>query len=38
MIDKNSPIPVYFQLKEDILRKISEGYWKVGECTMKLAE
>ena len=32
MIDKNSPIPVYFQLKEDILRKISEGYWKVGEC------
>ncbi len=32
MIDKNSPIPVYFQLKQDILEKISEGYWKVGEC------
>ena len=32
MIDKNSPIPVYFQLKEDILEKISQGYWKVGDC------
>ncbi|MEG1003803.1 MAG: GntR family transcriptional regulator [Clostridium sp.] len=32
MIDKSSPIPVYFQLKEAILNKISEGYWKVGEC------
>lgn len=32
MIDKNSPIPVYFQLKEAILEKISKGYWKVGEC------
>lgn len=32
MIDKNSPIPVYYQLKEDILRKITEGYWKVGQC------
>ena len=32
MIDKNSPIPVYYQLKEDILRKIREGVWKVGQC------
>ncbi|WP_027633505.1 GntR family transcriptional regulator [Clostridium hydrogeniformans] len=32
MIDKSSPIPVYYQLKEDIKRKISEGVWKVGKC------
>ena len=32
MIDKNSPIPVYYQLKEAILKKISAGVWKVGEC------
>ncbi|GFZ32887.1 GntR family transcriptional regulator [Clostridium zeae] len=32
MIDKNSPIPVYYQLKEDIKRKISQGVWKVGQC------
>lgn len=32
MIDKNSPIPVYYQLKEDIKRKISEGVWKAGQC------
>ncbi|MGL5244883.1 MAG: GntR family transcriptional regulator [Sarcina sp.] len=32
MIDKNSPIPVYYQLKEDIKNKISLGVWKVGQC------
>lgn len=32
MIDKNSPIPVYFQLKNEISLKISEGLWKPGEC------
>jgi len=32
MIDKSSPIPVYFQLKEDIQRKITKGVWKVGQC------
>ena len=32
MIDKSSPIPVYYQLKEDILKKIREGVWKVGQC------
>ena len=32
MIDKNSPIPVYFQLKNEIALKISEGVWKPGEC------
>lgn len=31
-IDKNSPIPVYYQLKEDIKKKINNGLWKVGEC------
>ena len=32
MIDKNSPIPVYYQLKNDLTAKISEGVWKPGEC------
>lgn len=32
MIDKSSPIPVYYQLKEDILKKIAAGVWKVGQC------
>lgn len=32
VIDKNSPIPVYYQLKEDIKDKISRNVWKVGQC------
>lgn len=32
MIDKNSPIPVYYQLKEAIKGKIAEGTWRVGDC------
>lgn len=32
MIDKNSPIPVYYQLKEDIKQKIANEVWKVGQC------
>lgn len=32
MIDKNSPIPVYYQLKEAIKKKIADGIWKVGQC------
>ncbi|WP_055668458.1 GntR family transcriptional regulator [Desnuesiella massiliensis] len=32
MIDKSSPIPVYYQLKEAIKLKIAEGVWKVGQC------
>lgn len=32
MIDKSSPIPVYYQLKEDIINKISNDEWKPGEC------
>lgn len=31
-IDKSSPIPVYYQLKEDIKEKINKGVWKTGEC------
>ncbi|SKA77939.1 transcriptional regulator, GntR family [Clostridium sp. USBA 49] len=31
-VDKNSPIPVYYQLKEDIKQKINKGVWKAGEC------
>ena len=32
MIDKNSPIPVYYQLKNDLIKKIVSGVWKTGEC------
>jgi GntR family transcriptional regulator len=32
MIDKNSPIPVYYQLKEDIKQNIARGVWKTGQC------
>lgn len=32
MIDKSSPIPVYYQLKEDIKHNISIGVWKTGQC------
>lgn len=32
MIDKNSPIPVYYQLKEIIKEKIIQGIWQVGQC------
>lgn len=32
MIDKSSPIPVYYQLKEDIKKKIAQGVWQVGQC------
>ena len=32
MIDKSSPIPVYYQLKNDLITKISQGVWKTGEC------
>ncbi|HHD2753781.1 TPA: GntR family transcriptional regulator [Clostridium perfringens] len=32
MIDKNSPIPVYYQLKEMIKEKITKGTWQVGQC------
>ena len=32
MIDKNSPIPVYYQLKNDLIKKIAKGVWKPGEC------
>ena len=32
MIDKSSPIPVYYQLKNDLISKIAQGIWKPGEC------
>lgn len=32
MINKKSPIPVYYQLEEDIKRKIEQGVWQVGQC------
>lgn len=31
MIDKNSPIPIYFQLKKDIINKINKGIWLPGQ-------
>lgn len=30
MIDKQSGIPIYIQIQNDIKRKIEEGYWQVG--------
>lgn len=32
MIDKSSPIPVYYQLKNDLNSKIAKGVWKSGDC------
>lgn len=32
MIDKSSPIPVYYQLKNDLTSKIAKGVWKSGDC------
>jgi GntR family transcriptional regulator len=32
MIDKNSPIPIYYQLKEDVKQNIARGVWKEGQC------
>ena len=32
MIDKNSPIPAYYQIKQIILEKINNSEWKVGQC------
>lgn len=31
-IDKKSPIPAYYQIKEDIRSKINQGIWKAGEA------
>ena len=33
MIDKNSPIPVYYELKNDLIKKIAKGVLEEpGEC------
>lgn len=32
MIDKSSPIPAYYQLKEEIKNKIANDVWVVGQC------
>lgn len=32
MIDKNSPIPAYYQIKQIILEKINKSEWVVGQC------
>ena len=32
MIDRSSPIPAYYQLKEEIKSKIASGVWVVGQC------
>lgn len=31
-IDKNSPIPLYFQVKEDIVKSIKDGFFGEGEA------
>ena len=30
MIDKNSPIPVYYQLKNDLIKKLQKGFGSQG--------
>ncbi|SHJ51191.1 transcriptional regulator, GntR family [Clostridium amylolyticum] len=32
MIDKSSPIPVYYQLKQNFMKNIKEGVWHSGQC------
>lgn len=32
IVDKNNPLPVYYQVREDIRNKIKNGIWKVGQC------
>ncbi len=31
MLDKSQPIPLYFQVKENLLEKIQNGYYEVGD-------
>lgn len=31
-MDKNSPIPMYYQLAAEIRKKIDDGIWKPGHC------
>ena len=37
-IDRNSPIPMYYQLKSLILKEINNGRLKVGDCIPTEAE
>ncbi|WP_018664793.1 GntR family transcriptional regulator [Heyndrickxia acidiproducens] len=32
MIDKQSPIPIYFQIQEHIRQKVAHGEWKTGKA------
>ena len=32
IIDKNNPLPVYYQVREEIRNKIKNSIWKVGQC------
>lgn len=31
VIDRTSPVPLYYQLKQQILDKIERGEWKPGD-------
>lgn len=31
-MDKNSPIPIYYQLAEELRKKINDGVWPAGHC------
>lgn len=31
MIDKSKPIPLYYQVKESLLKKIKSGQWQIGD-------
>lgn len=31
MIDRDSPVPVYYQIQQDLINRISRGEWQVGQ-------
>ena len=31
MIDRDSPVPVYYQIQQDLISRISRGEWQIGE-------
>ena len=31
MIDRESPVPVYYQIQQDLIQRINRGEWRIGE-------
>jgi len=38
LIDKSKPIPLYYQVKESLLKKIKSGQWQIGDLVPSEAE